>query len=75
MFGYNNPEFDALLEEAALLQGTERDEVYKAAQEMVEEEAILTPLYSSNTFFVHQKDLQGIQSFFVNGVDVSGAHY
>jgi len=75
MFGYSDPEYDAMLEKAATLQGEERNEVYRAMQEKLEREAVLAPLYSSTTFLVHQKELQGIQSFFVNGVDVSGAHY
>ena len=59
----NNPEIDALLDEARTeLDSAKRDEIYVQVNQILTEEAYFIPLYFSASMIVYNKDLQGVKA-------------
>lgn len=58
---YNNPEYDALLDQAALtLDETERAELYDQAQQVLADDNVLIPLYHETRYTLAKPTVQGL---------------
>ena len=56
----NDPEIDALLNKIFVTEGEERDAVYKEAQVVAHEEAVIVPLVVANNYYAANKDIEGL---------------
>lgn len=62
MIGYSNPEFDQLLVDGRKeMDPAKRDQIYKRAQEILRDEAVIIPIYQWDNYQAFNANLEGIE--------------
>jgi peptide/nickel transport system substrate-binding protein len=66
-----DPKIDKAMDDAALLQGTERYQAWAEIDKMITAEAPAVPFIWDNTNLIHAKNVNGVGNAYFNGFDFS----